>query len=67
MFPYSILVGLKCIPHDMFLELRNGEKYLSKMYVPDVPMVSKRLTVNVGLTITNLLHDVNLVLGINWL
>ena len=30
-------------------------------------MVTAGLTVKIGLTITNLLHEVDLVLGINWL
>ena len=60
-------VGLKGIPRDVFLELGNGEKYLSRGYVPDVPVVTAGLTVKVGLTVTNLLHEVDLVLGINWL
>ena len=42
-------------------------KYLSRGYVPDVPVVIAGLTVKVGFTVTNLLHEVDLVLGINWL
>ena len=53
--------------HDIFLQLGNGEKYLSKGYVPEVPITTAGLTVKVGLTVTNLLHEVDLVLGINWL
>ena len=60
-------VGLKGIPRDVFLELGNGQKYLSRGYVPEVPVVTGGLTVRVGLTVTNLLHDVDLVLGVNWL
>ena len=60
-------VGLKGIPRDVFLELGNGEKYFSRGYVPDVPVVTAGLTMKVGLTATNLLHEVDLVLGINWL
>ena len=60
-------VGLKGTPRDVFLELGNGEKYLSRGYVPDVPVVTAGLTVKIGLTVTNLLHEVDLVLGINWL
>ena len=60
-------VGLKGVPRDIFLELGNGEKIVSRGYVPDVPVVIAGLTVKVGLTITNLLHEVDLVLGINWL
>ena len=59
--------GLKGVPRDIFLELGNGEKILSRGYIPDVPVVTAGLTVNIGLTITNLLHDVDLVLGMNWL
>ena len=59
--------GLKGLPCDIFLELGNSEKILSRGYIPDVPVVIARLTVKIGLTITNLLHDVDLVLGMNWL
>ena len=44
-----------------------GEKYLSRGYVPNVPVVTAGLTVKVGLTVTHLLHEVDLVLGVNWL
>ena len=57
----------KGIPRDIFLELGNGEKYLFRGYVPDVPVVTIGLKMKIGLTITNLLHEVDLVLGINWL
>ena len=60
-------MGLKGVPQDIFLELGNGEKYLYRGYVPKVPVVTVGLTVKVGLTVTNLLHEVHLVLGINWL
>ena len=49
------------------MELGNGEKILSRGYIPDVPVVTAGLTVKTGLTVTNLLHDVDLVLGMNWL
>ena len=58
-------VGLKGTPQDTFLELGNGQKYLSRGFVPDVPVVTAGLTVRVGLTVTSLLHEVDLVLGIN--
>ena len=60
-------VGLKGTPRDIFLELGNGEKHLSRGYVPDVPVVTTGLIVKVGLTVTALVHEVDLVLGINWL
>ena len=40
---------------------------MSRGYVPDVPIVTAGLTVKVGLMVTNLLHEVDLVLGMNWL
>ena len=60
-------VGLKGQPQDTFLELGNGQKFLSRGFVPDVTVVTAGLTVKVGLTVTNLLHEVDLVLGVNWL
>ena len=60
-------VGLKGTPKDVFLELGNGQKYLSWGFIPNVPVVTAGLTVKVNLTVTNLLHNVDLVLGVNWL
>ena len=59
--------GLKGVPRDAFLELGNGEKILSRGYIPNIPIVTTGLIVKTGLTVTNLLHDVDLVLGMNWL
>ena len=58
-------IGLKGTPKDIFLELGNGQKYLSRGFVQNVPVVTAELTVRVGLTVTNLLHEVDLVLGMN--
>ena len=60
-------VGLKGKPQDTFLELGNGQKFLSRGLAPDVLVVTTSLIVRVGLTITSLLHEVDLVLGVNWL
>ena len=60
-------VGLKGQPQDTFLELGNGQKFLSRGLVPDVPVVTAGLTVKLGLTVTSLLHNVDVVLGMNWL
>ena len=43
--------GLKGIPRGIFLELGNGDKILSRGYIPDVPIVTAGLTVKVGLTV----------------
>ena len=61
------MCGLKVKPRDVFLELGNGEKFLSRGFIPDVPIVTAGLTVKLGLTVTNLLHKVDLVLGMTWL
>ena len=60
-------VGLKGKPQDTFLELGNGQKFLSRGFVPNVPVVTAGLTVQMGLTVTALLHNVDIVLGMNWL
>ena len=59
--------GLKGVPRDVFLELGNGEKILPRGYIPDVPVVTAGSTVKTGLTVTSLLHDVDLLLEMNWL
>ena len=61
------IVGLMGKPQDTFLELGNGQKFLSRGFVLDVLVATIGLTVRVGLTVTSLLHEVDLVLGINWL
>ena len=40
-------VGLKGTPRDVFLELGNGEKYLSRGYVPEVPVITTGLTLKI--------------------
>ena len=62
-----IAVELKGQPQDTFLELGNGQKFLSRGLVPDVSVVIAGLMVRVGLTATSLLHEVDLVLGVNYL
>ena len=57
-------VGLMGKSQDTFLELGNGQKFLSRGFVPEAPVVSAGLTVRVGLTVTSLLHEVDLVLGL---
>ena len=59
--------GLKGIPCNIVLELGNGDKILSRGFIPNGPIVTVGLIVKVGLIVTNLLHEVDLVLGVNWL
>ena len=60
-------VGLKGQPQDTFLELGNGQKFLSRGLIPSVPIVTAGLTMRIGLIVIFLLHEVDLVLGVNWL
>ena len=64
---YVIAVGVMGKPQDTFLELGNGQKFLSQGFVPEALVVAAGLIVRVGLTVTSLLHEVDLVLGMNWL
>ena len=59
--------GLSCVPHDTFLELGNGQKALSRGLVQDAPITLGGVTTKTDLTVSNLLHNVDIVLGINWL
>ena len=43
------------------------EKFLTRGFIPDAPIVTAGLTVQLVLTVANLLHDVDLVLGMTWL
>ena len=60
-------LGLKSTSEDTLLELGNGDRILSRGKVNDVPVVTAGLSVKLDLTVTKLLHNVDLVLGINWL
>ena len=60
-------LGLKSTSEDTLLELGNGDRILSRGKVKDVPGVTAGLSVKLDLTVTKLLHSVDLVLGINWL
>ena len=52
---------------DTFLELGNGQRVLSRGYVPEVPATLSGHTSTVDMTVTSLLHDVDVVLGMTWL
>ena len=60
-------LGLTSTSEDTLLELGNGDRILSRGKVNDVPIVTAGLSVKLDLTVTKLLHNVDLVLGINWL
>ena len=54
-------------PHDTFLELGNGERILSRGRVTNVPVVTGNHCTRYNLTVTSLLHQVDLVLCVSWL
>ena len=63
----STITGLSCVPHDTFLELGNGARALSRGMVQGAPITLAGVTTKLDLTVSSLLHEVDIVLGINWL
>jgi hypothetical protein len=61
------VAGLSCIPQDTFLELGNGARALSRSMVQGAPLTLAGVTTKTDLTVSRLLHNVDIVLGINWL
>ena len=61
------VAGLQGKRSDTFLELGNGQRVLSRGYVPEVPVTLSGHTSTVDMTVTSLLHDVDVVLGMTWL
>ena len=59
--------GLTVQSHNTFLELGDGKKVLSRGRAVDVPVVTSSFMMQTNLTVTNLLHGVDLVLGMTWL
>ena len=49
--------------HSTFLELGDGKKVLSQERVVDVPIVSSGYMMKTNLTVSNLLHGVDVVWG----
>ena len=50
--------------HNTFLELGDGKKVLSRGRAVDVPIVTAGYVVKMNLTVSRLLHGVDVVLGI---
>ena len=61
------VAGLSCISHDTFLELGNGARALSRGMVQGAPITLAGVTTKTDLTVSRLLHNVDIVLGVNWL
>ena len=61
------IAGLSCVPCDTFLELGNGTTALSRSKVHGAPITTASVTTRIDLTLSHLLHDVDIVLGVNWL
>ena len=57
------IAGLSCESHDTFLELGNGTTALSRGMVRGAPITTASVTTRMDLTISQLLHDVDIVLG----
>ena len=59
--------GLTVEAHNTFLELGDGKKVLSRGRAVDVPVVTSGYEMKTNLTVSNLLHGVDIVLGMTWL
>ena len=59
--------GLTNVKNYVFLELEDGRKILSKGKLVEVPIVIADLIVEMDLMVTSPLHDVDLILCVNWL
>ena len=59
--------GSKTRKNNTFLELGNGSKVLSKFEAMDIPVVIAGRTFRIDFTVSDLLHNVDIVLGITWL
>ena len=59
--------GLDVEAHNTFLELGDGKKVLSWGRAVDVPVVTTGYVVKMNLTVSRLLHGVDVVLGMTWL
>ena len=59
--------GLNVESHNTFLELGDGKKVLSRGRAVDVPVVTSGYVVKMNLTVSRLLHGVDVVLGMTWL
>jgi len=55
--------GLSIESHNTFLELGDGKKVLSRGRAVDVPVVTAGFAAKLNLTVTSLLHGVDVVLG----
>ena len=62
-----MVAGLQGKRSDTFLVLANGQRVLSRDYVPNVPVTLSRHMSPVDLITTTLLHNVDVVLGMTWL
>ena len=61
------IAGLSCMPCDNFLELGNGTTALSRGKVHGAPITTASVMTRIDLMLSHLLHDVDIVLGVNWL
>ena len=59
--------GLMVESRNTFLELGDGKKVLSRGRAIDVPVVTSGYMMKTNLIVSNLLHGVELVLGMTWL
>ena len=59
--------GLTIESHNTFLELGDGKKVLSQGQAVDVLVITSGYTMKTNLIVSNLLHAIDIVLGMTWL
>ena len=59
--------GLTMESHNTFLELGDGKKVLSWGRAINVPIVTSGYMMKINLRVSNLLHGVDIILGMTWL
>ena len=59
--------GLMIESHNTFLELGDGKKVLSRGRVVDILIVTSGFSMKTNLTVCNLLHYIDVILGMTWL
>ena len=58
--------GLNVESYNTFWELENGKEVLSWGQAIDIPVVTTGYTLKTDLTVSNLLHGVDVLLGMTW-
>ena len=62
-----VRLGLHCVPSECVLELADGKKVLSQGKPSHTPICIGSSVSKLDLTVTPLLQQIDIILGVNWL